>query len=140
LDPALHLQTFILPMTWDRMSWFPSDTGTLFFGLAAVVFVERRLLGSFCFVWVAVVIAIPKIIFGFHYASDIVGSLVLGPASVFLFDVSPYPRRLFERALMFFESRMYLVHAFLFVFLAEAYDLFLSLQALGKKLVQLLHG
>ena len=52
LDPALHLQTFILPMTWDRMSSFPSDTGTLFFGLAAVVFVERRLLGSFCFVWV----------------------------------------------------------------------------------------
>jgi len=137
LDPALHLETFILPTTWDRMSSFPSDTGTLFFGLAAVVFVERRLLGSFCFVWVAAVIAIPKIIFGFHYASDIAGSLVLGPASVFLFDVSPYPRRFFERALMFFESRMYLVHAFLFVFLAEAYDLFLSLQALGKKLVEL---
>lgn len=137
LDPELHLETFIPSMTWDRTGSFPSDTATLFFGLAAVVFVEQRLLGLLCFVWVAVVIAIPRIIFGFHYASDIMGSFVLGPASVFLFNVSPYPRRLFERALMLFENCMHFVHAFLFVFLAEAADLFLSLQALGKQLVRL---
>jgi membrane-associated phospholipid phosphatase len=59
------------------MSSFPSDTATLFFGLAAVVFVEERLVGLFCFVWVALIIAIPRVIFGFHYASDVIGSLVL---------------------------------------------------------------
>jgi hypothetical protein len=41
LDPALHLQTVIPPWTWDRASSFPSDTATLFFGLAAVVFEEE---------------------------------------------------------------------------------------------------
>jgi membrane-associated phospholipid phosphatase len=140
LDPALHLETVIPPWTWDRTSSFPSDTATLFFGLAAVIFLERRWLGLFCFVWVAAIIAIPRVIFGFHYPSDIVGSLLLGPAGVFVFTVTPYPRRLFERVLMLLEDRLYLVHALLFVFLAEASDLFLSLQALGKKLLQLLHG
>ena len=140
LDPALHLQTVIPPWTWDRMSSFPSDTATLFFGLAAVVFVEQRLVGLFCFVWVAVIIAIPRVIFGFHYASDIIGSLVLVSACVFIFAGSPYPRRLFDRALMLFEGRMYIVHALLFVFLAEASNLFLSLEALGKELVRLLHS
>jgi membrane-associated phospholipid phosphatase len=140
LDPALHLETVIPPWTWDRMSSFPSDTATLFFGLAAVVFVEERFVGLFCFVWVAVIIAIPRVIFGFHYASDIIGSLALALACVFIFARSPYPRRLFERALTLFEGRMYIVHALFFVFLAEASNLFLSLEALGKELVRLLHS
>jgi membrane-associated phospholipid phosphatase len=140
LDPALHLETVIPPWTWDRTSSFPSDTATLFFGLAAVVFVEERLVGLFCFVWVAAMIAIPRVIFGFHYASDIIGSLLLASACVFIFARSRYPRSLFERALMMFEGRMYLAHALLFVFLAEASNLFLSLQALGKELVRLLHS
>jgi len=140
LDSSLHLETVVPPWTWDRTSSFPSDTATLFFGLAAVVFVEERLVGLFCFVWAAVIIAIPRVIFGFHYASDIVGSLVLGVAAVFIFARSPYPRKLFERALTYFEGRMYIVHALLFVFLTEASNLFLSLQALGKELVRLLHS
>ena len=140
LDPALHLQTVIPPWTWDRTSSFPSDTATLFFGLAAVVFVEERLVGLFCFVWAAVIIAIPRVIFGFHYASDIIGSLVLGSGSVFVLAGSSYPRHLFERTLMWFEGRMYIVHALLFVFVAEAFNLFLSLQALGKELIRFLHS
>jgi membrane-associated phospholipid phosphatase len=140
LDPALHLETVVPPWTWDRLSSFPSDTATLFFGLAAVVFVEQRLVGLFCFVWVAVIIAIPRVIFGFHYASDIIGSLVLGSACVFIFAGGQYPRRLFDRMLMLFEGRMYIVHALFFVFLAEASNLFLSLEALGKELVRLLHS
>ena len=139
LDPTLHLETVIPLWTWDRTSSFPSDTATLFFGIAAVVFAEERFVGVFCFVWVAVIIAIPRIIFGFHYPSDIIGSLMLGPACVFIFVRSSYPRRMFERTLILFEGRMYIVHALLFVFLAEASNLFLSLEALGKQLVRLLH-
>jgi membrane-associated phospholipid phosphatase len=140
LDPGLYLETVIPPWTWDRTSSFPSDTATLYFGLAAVVFAEKRSVGLFCFVWVAAIIAIPRVIFWFHYASDIIGSLVLGPACVFIFAKNSYPSSLFERALMLFEGRTYIVHALLFVFLMEASDLFLSLQALGKELVRLLHS
>jgi membrane-associated phospholipid phosphatase len=136
LDPALHLKA-IVPWGWDRMSSFPSDTATLFFGLAAVVFLENRLVGFFCFLWAALVVAIPRVIFGFHYPSDIIGSLILGPVCVFFFTRFAYPRVLFERTLLLFRDRMYIVHALLFVFLAEASNLFSSLEKIGKDLVKM---
>jgi membrane-associated phospholipid phosphatase len=139
LDPGLHLESVAVLKTWDRTSSFPSDTATLFFGLAAVVGFESRALGLICFLWTAVVIAIPRIAFGFHYPSDIIGSLIWGPACVYVFSQIPYPRILFERTLYLFRDRMYIVHALLFVFLAEASNLFLSLEALGKDVVKMLH-
>jgi membrane-associated phospholipid phosphatase len=78
------------------------------------------------------------VVFAWHYPSDIVGSLVLGPGCVFLFNVIPYPKMLFERTLMLFEGRMYIVHAFLFIFLSDASILFFSLQEVGKKLARAL--
>ena len=140
LDPALPLN-IVDPewsLHWDRRYSFPSDTATLFFALATVILLEKRLVGLFCFLWVAAIIAIPRVIFGLHYPTDIAGSLVLGPACVFLFNAIPYPRALFERALILFEDRMYIVHALLFTFLNDASILFQSLQKLGKNLVQLI--
>jgi len=141
LDPALNLKIF--DPTWSLTVWhrkgsFPSDTASLFFALATVIFLETRLVGLICFCWVAAMIAVPLVVFGSHYPSDIVGSLALGPAVVLLFNKIPYPRLLIERGLMLFEDRIYIVHAFLFVFLTEAFNLFQSLQQLGRQLVRLL--
>jgi undecaprenyl-diphosphatase len=140
LDPALNLNTVDVPWIWDRKGSFPSDTATLFFGLATVVFLENRLVGLFCFLWVTVVIAMSRIAFGFHYPSDIIGSLILGAAFVVFFNKFPYPHIVLERMLFAFRDRMYLVHALFFVFLAEASNLFLSLEHLGKDLVQMVHS
>jgi undecaprenyl-diphosphatase len=134
LDPAIPLNIADprWSLDWDRRNSFPSDTSTLYFALATVIFLEKRLVGLFCLLWVAVIIAVPRVIFGWHYPSDIVGSLVLALACVLLFNTVPYLRALFERILILFESRMYIVHALLFIFLMEAFEVFLSLQKLGK--------
>ncbi|MCK1540696.1 phosphatase PAP2 family protein [Bradyrhizobium sp. 179] len=144
LDPALPLNMAVLDridpqlrFVWDRRDSFPSDTATLFFALATVILLENRLVGLLCLLWVAVIIAVPRVIFGWHYPTDIVGSLVLGLACVLLFNTVPYLRTLFERTLILFESRMYIVHALVVIFLIEASGLFLSVQKLGKTLVQL---
>jgi undecaprenyl-diphosphatase len=133
LDPAIPLniadQGWILD--WDRRGSFPSDTATVFFALATVIFLENRLVGLFCLFWVAVIIAIPRVIFGWHYPTDIVGSLALGVACVLCFN-TVHLRTLFERTLILFERRMYIVHALLFIFLAEAFETFLSLHKLAK--------
>src|SRR5262245_64203375 len=54
LIPALHLN--IADPQWtgifDRQGSFPSDSATLYFSLAAVIFAVNRLIGIFCFVWV----------------------------------------------------------------------------------------
>jgi undecaprenyl-diphosphatase len=123
---------------WDRLGSFTSDTATLFFSLATVIFLETRLVGLICFCWVAAMTAVPLVVIGYHYPSDIIGSLVLGPAVVLLFNKIPYLRLLIERGLMLFEDRMYIVHALLFVFLWEAFNLFQSLQRVGRQLVRLL--
>ena len=134
LDPAIPLNIAEpgWSLDWDRRDSFPSDTATLYFALATVIFLENRLVGPFCLLWVAVIIAVPRVIFGWHYPTDIVGSLVLGLACVPLFNTIPYLRMLFERTLIQFESRMYIVHALVFIFLMEAFETFLSLQKLLK--------
>ena len=140
VDPTLPLK-MIEPYwagMWDRPGSFPSDTATLFFGLSTVIFLENRLIGLFCFVWTAAIVALPRIIFGWHYPSDIIGALILGSGSVFLFEKTPYLRMLFERLLFEFGGRTYLVHALLFVFLAEASNLFLNLQQIAKYFVRML--
>ena len=125
-------------LSLGRTGSFPSDTATLFFALATVILIENRLVGLIGFLWVAAIIAAPRVAFGWHYPSDIIGSLLLGPALVLLFDKIPYPRMLFERLLMLFEGRMYLVHATYFVVLAEASNVFLSLQHVGKAVARML--
>jgi membrane-associated phospholipid phosphatase len=117
LDPTLPLNIVDPQWTliWDRRDSFPSDTATLFFALATVIFLESRLVGLFCFLWVAAIIAVPRVIFGWHYPTDIVGSLALGTGIVVLFTAIPYPRLLFERMLILFEGHMYIVHALLFI-------------------------
>lgn len=140
LDPALPLNFFDQgwSLDFDRRNSFPSDTATLYFALVTVIFLENRLVGLLCLLWVAVFIAVPRVIFGWHYPTDIVGSLLLGTACVFLFNAIPYLRTPFERTLILFEDHMYIIHALLFIFLSEANDLFVNLQNLGKKLVLLL--
>ena len=139
LDPALNLKIF--DPTWSLTVWhrkgsFPSDTASLFFALATVIFLETRLVGLICFCWVVAMIAVPMVVFGFHYPSDMFGSLVLGPTVVLLFNKIPYLRPLIERGLILFKDRMYIVHALLFVFLTEAFNLFGSLQRLGGQLLR----
>ncbi|WP_247451468.1 phosphatase PAP2 family protein [Bradyrhizobium sp. 180] len=140
LDPALQLKIIDdhrWRVIWDRTGSFPSDTATLFFALATVILLENRLAGLFCFVWTAAVISLPRVIFAWHYPSDIMGSLILGPTCVLLFSAVPYPRIMFERVLSWFEGRMYIVHALLFTFLSDATNLFQSLQQVGKSLVRM---
>jgi membrane-associated phospholipid phosphatase len=143
LDPALHIR-IVNPqwtpewgLVWDRTNSFPSDTATMYFALATVISLENGLVGLFCFVW-ATAIAIPRVIFGWHYPSDIVGSLILAVGCVFLFNKMPYPRMLFERTLIFFAERMYIVHALLFIFLLDASNLFGGLEQLGRHLARML--
>jgi membrane-associated phospholipid phosphatase len=139
LDTALPL--VVVKPEWatffgDRANSFPSDTATLFYGLAMVVFLENRWVGLFCLFWATAVIAVPRIAFGWHYPSDIIGSAILGPGSVILFERISYLRISIERMLKLFDKGMYLIHALLFVFLAEAANLFASLQTIAKYLVK----
>jgi undecaprenyl-diphosphatase len=136
LDPALPLKIMApwVKENWERLGSFPSDTATLYFSLVAVIFLENRMVGLLCFFW-ALGISVGRVAYGWHYPSDIVGSLILGPGCVYLCSKIPYLKMLFDRVLKAFDGRMYIVHALLFIFLADAYILFASLQRIAKTLL-----
>jgi len=136
LDETLHLKIFepTTAVGWDRSSSFPSDTATLYFSLCAVIFMEMPLVGSIALLWSLLTVGIMRVLVGFHYPSDILGSLVLGPGFVFLIARTRYVAISFEHLLKKFQSTEYLVHAVFFIVLAEAYNLFLGLQNISKGL------
>jgi membrane-associated phospholipid phosphatase len=88
----LHTQAlgFVLPVgvtpdTLNHFNSFPSDHGAVFFALSFVIYRERRALGLAAFAW-ATVLDVARIYEGYHFPSDIVGSIGLGVIIVSLFD------------------------------------------------------
>jgi undecaprenyl-diphosphatase len=70
---------------WGFASSFPSDTTTLHFGLAAVIYSISRRCGILAFLWVAGLIAMPRVYLTYHWPSDIIAGALLGIGAVGLF-------------------------------------------------------
>lgn len=136
-DPALHLKAVdeqpidALPSATRKVIYsFPSDTATLYFALAAIIFLENRMAGSIAFLWSAITVGVARVAVGWHYPSDVAGGLFLGILCVYLFTRVQPVTDFFERKLQMCEKRMYIVHAFLFIFLADAFSLFAGMRAI----------
>jgi undecaprenyl-diphosphatase len=71
----------VTPFLSTRSS-FPSDTATLYFAMAALVWCISRRWGIVAFAWVALIAALPRAYLTYHWPSDIVGAFVLGTAAV----------------------------------------------------------
>lgn len=81
--PLYGAPNFILPVgveSADLSHWssFPSDHAALFFALSLAVWYEDRVLGYVAMGWTFVVICLPRIYIGDHYASDVVAGAILG--------------------------------------------------------------
>lgn len=77
-DPAIASALSVHPNSW------PSDTATLFGALSLIVINCRPRLGIAVFLWTVIVIDLPRVVFGYHYPSDIISGIVLGFVAVWL--------------------------------------------------------
>lgn len=97
--PRLALPDFPFPplghlsalADWSSM---PSDHAALAFALAAVAWTGSRGLGLVAGVWAALFASLPRLYFGYHYASDLIAGAVLGVVSVAVAMHVPLPRGL----------------------------------------------
>jgi undecaprenyl-diphosphatase len=80
--------------------------------------------------WSLFTVGLARIAVGWHYPSDVAGGFLLGVLAVYLFTRMLPVIDFFERRLQVCEKRMYLVHALLFVFLADAFSLFAGMRAI----------
>lgn len=81
-----------LPWIADGSS-MPSDHAALAFALATVAWFGSRRLGAAAFLWAALVVCMPRLYFGYHYFSDLVGGALIGVAAVWFAERVPLPRR-----------------------------------------------
>jgi undecaprenyl-diphosphatase len=122
LDQTLPIYDLRAAENWHRLGSFPSDTATLYFSLATIIFLERPLLGSIALLWSLVTAGLVRVALGLHYPSDIVGALVLGPGCVYFISKIKYLGLLSERLLYMFRSRTYIIHSMFVIFVADAYN------------------
>jgi len=73
------------PDALNHFNSFPSDHGAAFFALALVIFRERAMLGVAAFLWAAI-IDLARVYDGYHFPSDLVGSIGLALIVVTLFQ------------------------------------------------------
>ena len=67
---------------WDLWNSFPSDTTALHMALVAIMWQISRRAGLVAFAWVALMIALPRIFFLYHYPSDVIAGGLIGFAFV----------------------------------------------------------
>jgi undecaprenyl-diphosphatase len=117
--------------TWSS---FPSDHAALFFAIVAGIWLLHRRLGFLTFLWTAIIICLPRIYVGLHYASDIIAGAALGVGATLV--AWRLPERLFK-PFCTWESRWpgpFYAAAFLFSY--ELVQLFSDLRKTAAQLVE----
>jgi undecaprenyl-diphosphatase len=77
-DLPLRLAEFQFAQELDGWSSMPSDHASLFMGLAVGLMLCHRWFGMFLVVWSVFVVSLPRIIFGYHWPTDIVVGWIIG--------------------------------------------------------------
>jgi undecaprenyl-diphosphatase len=135
LDTTLHL--YMQSSDWDHQSSFPSDTAMLYFALSSVLFLVNRKAGLLAFLWAIFSAGVCRVALGWHYPSDILGSLLIAPAIVYLFSKPALIRNRVERILTSLQEKMHIVNAVLVIFLTETYHLFPGLREIFQTIVRI---
>ena len=99
------------------MSWsaFPSDNATLFFGLAACIYVVSRRAGIVAFCHVALVVAFARVYLGFHHPTDILAGALLGVGLVSLVTIPAVKTAVTRLPMHWLQRHSPSFHAALFV-------------------------
>lgn len=91
--PALGVREFMANDSniMSKLNSFPSDHAIQFFGLSLAIWARSRLIGWLAFFWTILVILLPRVYFGYHYPSDVIGGAVIGLAVMAVFLAAPIP-------------------------------------------------
>ena len=107
--PYVGLKTHIL----EQWSSFPSDHAAVFFALSTALWLVSRPIGAISYAWTIVLICMPRLFAGYHYASDIMGGAVIG-ILVALFIAPPIGAKLSPYILAAEKTKMALFYAAFF--------------------------
>ena len=113
-----------------RLSSFPSDSASLYFAVCTIIFLENRKLGIACGIWAFLTVGVCRVALGYHYPSDILGALVLGPGLVLISSKMGFIQTFYAAQIRRFHVSTPVRTALMFLFLGEAYNQFLGVLGL----------
>lgn len=130
--PALG---FVLPIgvepdVLNHFNSFPSDHGAIYFGLALVIYRIYPRLGIAAFAW-AMVVNVARVYDGYHFPSDVLGSVGLGVLVVSLFE-NRWCLEVARRVLVFEQTRRPAFYALAFVITYQVASLFDDVRQIGR--------
>jgi undecaprenyl-diphosphatase len=116
----------IAPRMLESWSSFPSDHAVLFFALSAGLFSISRRVGFFALAYTTLLIGLPRIYLGLHYASDIIGGAVIGVIIAFLCNRNSFTEKLSQPVSNLANTRPELFYPGLFLVTYQIADMFIS--------------
>jgi len=122
-----------------RLYSLPSDTATAYFSIGTIVFLQRKVLGLFCFSWIFLTVGIGRVALGIHYPSDILAGFFLGFSLPYFFTNLKMPQTFLIRLMQRYDVNNHIYMTLICLFSAEAYSLFPGLQGVYFSLRQLLN-
>jgi undecaprenyl-diphosphatase len=122
----------------ENYSSFPSDHAVVFFCLAATIWMVSRRLGIVAWLYVFVVISLPRIYTGVHYPTDIVAGAALGFAMASLAKIGRLRTTLARPALRWMEKQPGPFYGFLFLATFELAELLITVRAILHAVIKLL--
>jgi undecaprenyl-diphosphatase len=102
-------------MGWVNVSSFPSDHAVLFYALVAGIFFASRRAGWFTFAYVTIMICLPRLYIGAHYATDILAGGALGASMAWLANRAAIRNPLTNWALQWLEAKPAQFYGFSFL-------------------------
>ena len=118
------------PDALNHFNSFPSDHGAIYFGLALVIHRIHPRLGIFAFTW-AMIVNMARIYDGYHFPSDVLGSIGLGVLVVSLFE-NRWCQQVARRVLVFEQTRRPEFYALAFVITYQVATLFDDVRQIGR--------
>jgi undecaprenyl-diphosphatase len=140
-NPVLHLRPTagFDPHHFVPWSSFPSDHAFLFFALAAGMFLVNRKVGYLLYLHSILLIAVPRLIIGIHYPSDLIVGALLGMGSAYTAKWPRWRSLVTRPAWRLQEWSPGLFYGCLFFISAETAELYNPLRTAAIGTLKLLH-
>jgi undecaprenyl-diphosphatase len=137
-EPALH-SLFPIQINSEFFagcSSFPSDHAVLFFAIAGGLFFVSRLTGILGCCWVLLLICLPRVYLGFHYATDILAGAAIGLVIAWIANTPRVRDRVSRWPMAWLRRHCASFYAVAFLLCWQIATLFYDIRDLGKSLFQ----
>jgi undecaprenyl-diphosphatase len=122
---------------FDKLSSFPSDHATLFFGLAVGLYTASKQLGFLALLYTFMFIALPRIYHGLHYPTDILAGAFIGISIVCLVHTQWVTRNVSSKIYALFDKNAQISYALMFLITFQISNLFIDLRHLVRMFMDL---